>query len=76
MLIRIEDNAAALTPFGSLARVNPLNDSSANSKSWVELLRTAFSAGGKAFRRNSRQLTRAAELRRRMFALLPKADID
>ena len=43
MLIRIEDNAAALTPFGSLARVNPLNDRSANSKSWVELLRTAFS---------------------------------
>jgi len=43
VLIRIEDNAAALTPFGSLARVNPLNDRSANSKSWVELLRTAFS---------------------------------
>ena len=43
MLIRIEDNAAALTPFGSLARVNPVNSRSANSKSWAELLRTAFS---------------------------------
>ena len=43
MLIRIEDNAAALTPFGSLARVNPVNGRSAKSKSWAELLRTAFS---------------------------------
>src|SRR6516164_454350 len=31
--------------------------------------------GRKAFRRNSRRLTRAAELRRRMSALPPKADI-
>jgi hypothetical protein len=43
VLIRIEDNSAALTPFGSLAHVNLANGRSANSKSWTELLRTAFS---------------------------------
>jgi hypothetical protein len=43
VLIRIEDNAAALTPFGSLARVNTVNGSSANSRSWAELFRAAFS---------------------------------
>ena len=43
MLIQIEDNAAALTPFGSLARVNPVNGRSVNSRSWAELFRTAFS---------------------------------
>jgi hypothetical protein len=42
VLFWIEDNSAALTPFGSLAHVNPVNGRSSNSKSLTELLRRAL----------------------------------
>ena len=44
MLVQIGENAATLTPFGSLARHIPLNaPTAAETKSWSELLRSVFS---------------------------------
>ena len=43
MLVQIDENSAALTPFGSLARHIPLNAPTAETNYWSELLRSIFS---------------------------------
>jgi hypothetical protein len=43
MLVQIDENSAILTPFGSLARHNPHNAPTAETKSWSEVLRSLLS---------------------------------
>jgi len=43
MLVQIDENSAALTPFGSLARHIPPKTPTVESKSWSELLGSALS---------------------------------
>ena len=43
MLVQIDENSATLTPFGSLARHIPANATTAENKSWSELLRSMLS---------------------------------
>jgi very-short-patch-repair endonuclease len=43
MRVQIDENSASLTPFGSLARHIRANATTAESKSWSELLRSVLS---------------------------------
>jgi hypothetical protein len=46
MRIQIDEDFVTLTPFGSLARVNSINESRGGGKSWMDILRTALSQVG------------------------------